>query len=124
MLRNVLLYSFITIPAFAFAQDAVLTDGDKYKVIFENECVRVLDYKDKPGDETHQHKHPAFVLYSLSSFKRSIALPDGKILQRQFKVGDVMWSNSQTHIGTNNGETPTHVILVEMKSAIGVCASR
>jgi len=36
----------------------------------------------------------------------------------------VMWSNSQTHIGTNNGETPTPVILVERKSAIGVCASK
>jgi hypothetical protein len=30
----------------AFAQDAVQTDGDKYKVILENECVRVLDYRD------------------------------------------------------------------------------
>ena len=124
MLRTALLCSFTILPAFAVAQDAVQTDGDKYRVIFENECVRVLDYKDKPGDATHQHKHPAFVLYSLSSFKRSIALPDGKTLQRQFKEGDVMWSNSQTHIGTNNGETPTHVILVEMKSAIGDCASK
>jgi len=124
MLRIALLSSFIMLPALTVAQDAVQTDGDKYKVIFENECVRVLDYKDKPGDVTHQHTHPAFVLYSLSSFKRSIALPDGKTLQRQFKEGDVMWSNSQTHIGTNNGETPTHVILVEMKSAIGVCASK
>ena len=106
------------------AQDAVQTDGDKYKVIFENECVRVLDYKDLPGESTHQHKHPAFVLYALSDFKRSISLPDGKTLQRQFKPGDVMWSDSQTHIGTNNGETPTHVVLVEMKRNIGACASR
>ena len=35
-----------------------------------------------------------------------------------------MWSDSQTHIGTNTGETPTHVLLVEMKSNIGVCASK
>ncbi|MDQ2780206.1 MAG: hypothetical protein M3Y32_11700, partial [Pseudomonadota bacterium] len=69
----------------AMAQDAVQTDGDKYKVIFENECVRVLDYKDLPGQATHQHKHPAFVLYAFDPFKRSITLPDGKILQRQFK---------------------------------------
>ena len=124
MLRIALLSSFIMLPVFAVAQDAVQTDGEKYKVIFENECVRVLDYKDKPGEVTHQHRHPAFVLYSLSSFKRSIALPDGKTLQRQFKEGDVMWSNSQTHVGTNSGDTPTHVILVEMKSVIGVCASK
>ena len=107
-----------------FAQDAVQTDGDKYKVIFENECVRVLDYKDQPGQTTRQHKHPAFVLYALGPFKRSITLPDGKVLQRQFKDGDVMWSDSQTHIGTNSGDTPTHVVMVELKSTIGACASR
>lgn len=108
----------------AFAQDAVSTDGDKYKIIFENDCVRVLDYRDRPGDKTRQHKHPPFVLYSLSELRRSITLPDGKVLQRQFKEGDVMWSDSQVYIGTNIGETPTHVILVEMKSAIGACAQK
>ena len=110
--------------AAAFAQDAVQTDGDKYKVIFENECVRALDYKDMPGEATHQHRHPAFVLYALAPFKRSITLPNGKTLQRQFKQGDVMWSDAQTHIGTNTGDTPTHVLLVELKSEIGACATR
>ena len=124
MFRIAILSTLVLLPIAALAQDPVQTDGDKYKVVFENECVRVLDYKDKPGEATHQHKHPAFVLYSLSAFKRSIALPDGKTLQRQFKQGDVMWSDSQTHIGTNNGDTPTHVILVEMKKEIGVCASK
>jgi hypothetical protein len=118
------LVACVSVPVLAFAQDPVKTDGDKYKVIFENDCVRVLDYKDRPGDRTQQHKHPAFVLYSLSTFKRSITLPNGKVLQRQFKEGDVMWSDSQTHIGTNTGDTPTHVILVEMKSAIGACAQK
>lgn len=115
---------FASIPSFAAGQDSVLTDSGKYKVIFENDCVRVLDYRDRPGDRTNQHKHPAFVLYSLSAFKRSITLPDGKVLQRQFKEGDVMWSDSQTHVGTNTGDTPTHVILVEMKPAVGECAKK
>lgn len=118
------LIAFASIPSFAAAQDSVTTDSDKYKVIFENDCVRVLDYRDRPGDRTNQHKHPAFVLYSLSAFKRSITLSDGKVLQRQFKEGDVMWSDSQTHVGTNTGDTPTHVILVEMKPAIGECAKK
>lgn len=124
MYRSLMLVAFASMPALAAAQDPVITDGDKYKVIFENECVRVLDYRDRAGDQTNQHKHPAFVLYSLSAFKRSITLPDGKVLQRQFNEGDVMWSDSQTHIGTNTGDTPTHVILVEMKSAIGACAQK
>lgn len=101
----------------ADAQDAVQTDGDKYKVILENECVRVLDYRDVPGDRTHQHRHPPFVLYALGPFKRTITLPDGKVLSRKFATGDVMWSEAQTHVGTNVGETPTHVVLVELKGS-------
>lgn len=118
------LVAFASLSSLAAAQDAVATDSDKYKVIFENDCVRVLDYRDHPGDRTNQHKHPAFVLYSLSAFKRTITLPDGKVLQRQFEQGDVMWSDSQTHVGTNTGDTPTHVILVEMKLGIGECAKK
>ena len=124
MRRLLMLAVFASIPSLAVAQDPVRTDGDKYRVLFENDCVRVLDYTDRPGGRTSQHKHPAFVMYSLSSFKRSITLPDGKVLMRQFKEGDVMWSDSQTHIGENTGDTPTHVILVEMKAGIGACARK
>lgn len=99
----------------AMAQDSVQTDGDKYKVLMENDKVRVLEYQDRPGDRTHQHRHPAFVLYALSPFKRKILLPDGKTLMREFKAGDVLYSDEQTHIGENVGQTPTHVIMVEMK---------
>lgn len=124
MRRSLAFIASLSFVTAAFAQDPVSTDGDKYMVVFENDCVRVLDYKDRPGDKTHQHKHPAFVLYSLSAFKRSIALLDGKVLQRQFKEGDVMWSDSQVHIGHNTGDTPTHVIMVEMKPAVGACAQK
>lgn len=99
----------------ALAHDPAQTDGDKYKVIFENERVRVLEYKDRPGEKTQQHRHPAFVLYALAPFKRRIVLPDGKALVREFKAGDVLYSEAQTHIGENVGATPTHVIMVEMK---------
>jgi len=101
----------------ALAQDAIQTDGDKYKVMLENECVRVLEYRDQPGDKTHQHRHPAFVLYALSPFERTLTLPDGKVLRRQFKAGDVMWSEAQTHIGENVGQTATHVLITELKSS-------
>ena len=99
----------------AHAADPLHTDGDKYKVRFENDRVRVLEYSDKPGDRTHQHRHPPFVLFAVASFKRKLVLPDGKELIREFKIGDVMWSDAQTHIGVNVGETPTQVIMIEMK---------
>lgn len=124
MRRLLMVAVLASIPSLAAAQDPVQSDGDKYRVIFENDCVRVLDYRDRPGGRTSQHTHPAFVLYSLSSFERTITLPDGKVLTRQFKEGDVMWSDAQTHIGENTGDTPTHVILVETKPAVGECARR
>ena len=124
MFARTFLLSLVFAATGAWAQDAVQTDGDKYKAIFENDCVRVLDYQDQPGQATHQHRHPAFVLYALAPFQRSLTLPDAKVLQRRFKAGDVMWSDAQTHIGTNTGDTPTHVVIVEMKSEIGACAAR
>ena len=99
----------------AAAQDPLLTDGDKYKVLLENDRVRVLEYRDQPGEKTEQHNHPAFVLYVLEPFKRRILLPDGKELLREFKAGDVLWSEAQTHIGENVGEAPTHAIMIELK---------
>ena len=100
----------------ASAQNPVDTDGDKYKLVMENDQVRVLEYRDLPGDRTHQHRHPAFVLYAVTPFKRKIHLPDGKVLMRKFKAGDVMYSAEQEHIGENVGITPTHVIMVELKT--------
>lgn len=109
----------------AFAQDPIVTDGDKYRVLLENDCVRVLDYQDQPGQKTRQHQHPPFVLYALAPFKRTLALPNGKVLSREFKQGDVTWSDAQTHIGENVGQTPTHVVMVEMKQGSGAaCAQR
>ena len=114
MVRLTALCLVLALGSVARAQDPAHTDGDKYKVIFQNEKVRVLEYKDNPGDRTHQHRHPMFVLYALAPFKRRIVLPDGKAMVREFKAGDVLYSDAQVHIGENIGTTPTHVIMVEI----------
>ena len=115
MLRVFLLITCVLFSATTLAQNPVQSDGDKYKVVLENERVRVLEYRDQPGQKTQQHHHPAFVLYALSPFKRSITLPDGKVIMRQFKTGDVIYSEAQTHVGENVGDTETHVIMIELK---------
>jgi beta-alanine degradation protein BauB len=115
MLRLLLAAAFAAVAASAYAQDPLKSDGDKYKLLLENDRIRVLEYKDQPGDKTHQHRHPAFVLYAMGPFKRRIQLPDGKTLEREFKGGETLWSDAQTHIGENIGTTPTHVIMVEIK---------
>ena len=115
MLRVAAIAGILISCTAAMAQDPVHSDGDKYKLIFENAKVRVLEYRDLPGETTNQHDHSAFVLYAMGPFKRKITLPDGKVITREFKGGQVLYSEAQKHIGENIGTTPTHVIMVEMK---------
>ncbi len=101
--------------AATFAQDPAVSDPDFYKVIFENDRVRVLEYRDTPGAKTSMHAHPAFVVYALSAFERRLTLPDGKVLNRSFTPGQVLFSDAQAHMGENVGTTDTHIIMVELK---------
>ncbi|HEX9816212.1 MAG TPA: cytoplasmic protein [Candidatus Thermoplasmatota archaeon] len=103
-------------PDLAPFPDPVTTDPDKYKVIFENERVRVFDYSDKPGDKTKMHHHKEFLLYALGPFKRRLTFPGGKVGVREFKGGEIVWNDEQSHLGENMGSTNTHVLIVEFKT--------
>ncbi len=95
--------------------DPTRTDPDKYKVIFENERVRVLEYRDEPGQVTSPHRHPDSLMYTLSSFDRRLVAESGESRDVSLDAGDVRWLDAQTHSGENIGQTPTHVLFVELK---------
>jgi beta-alanine degradation protein BauB len=97
--------------------DPAVSNPDHYKVVFENERVRVLEYQDQPGDSTTVHRHPDSVMYTLSSFRRRIVLGD---LQREVELtaGTVGWLPAQEHHGENIGDTPSHAIFVELKDGV------
>ena len=95
--------------------DPTSTDPDKYKVIFENERVRVLEYQDEPGQMTRPHRHPDSVMYTLSSFERRLVAEDGGTRDVTLSAGEVRWLDAQVHSGENIGRSPTHVLFVELK---------
>ncbi len=99
----------------ALAQDPVKTDGDKYKVVLENDRVRWMEYRDKPGDKTALHHHPDFVMHVVSPFTRRLVFEGGRTVERSFTAGQTIWMDAQNHIGENNGTTDTHVFIVELK---------
>ncbi len=99
--------------------DPCITNPDHYKVVFENDRVRVLEYKDKPGDRTTPHEHPDSVMYTRSSFKRRLYAGDEQ-REVDMKEGLVGWLPAQQHSGHNIGSTDTHVIFVELKETAGV----
>ena len=96
--------------------DPVSTNPDHYKVVFENERVRVLEYTDQPGDQTTPHSHPDSVMYTLSSFRRRLSSA-GVERDVEIEAGTAGWLPAQQHSGLNIGETATHVIFVELKAS-------
>ncbi|CAA9464289.1 MAG: hypothetical protein AVDCRST_MAG38-546 [uncultured Solirubrobacteraceae bacterium] len=96
------------------SRDPTVSDPDKYEVIFENERVRVLEYRDRPGDRTSPHRHPDSVMYTLSAFRRRLMQGD-RVSDVALEAGRVGWLAAQEHHGENTGDTDSHVIFVELK---------
>jgi hypothetical protein len=96
-------------------EDPTSTDPSLYKVVFENERVRVLEYRDRPGDRTHPHGHPDSVMVTLSSFRRRLHGEDGRQADVDLPAGQVRWVGAQIHAGENIGASESHSIFVELK---------
>ena len=52
--------------------DPIVSNADHYRMLWENDFVRVLEYTDVPGDATTPHAHPNSVMVTLSSFRRTL----------------------------------------------------
>ena len=94
--------------------DPVATNPEFYRVVFENDRVRVLEYTDRPGDRTAPHRHPDSVMYTLSAFRRRL-IAGGREVDVSLSAGETRWLDAQTHAGENIGDTETHSIFVELK---------
>jgi quercetin dioxygenase-like cupin family protein len=98
--------------------DPVESNPEHYKLVFENDLVRVLEYSDEPGDRTTPHRHPDSVMYTLSAFRRRLVSGDGQ-REVELQAGSAAWLPAQEHHGENIGDTPTKVLFVELKGAEG-----
>lgn len=96
------------------SHDPVTTNPDLYTVLFENDRVRVLEYRDKPGDRTTPHRHPDSVMYTLGSFRRRLS-QNGREVDVDLPAGQVRWVGAQEHSGENIGDTGSHSLFVELK---------
>lgn len=100
----------------AIAQDPLPIYPDNYKVLLENDQVRVLDFKLRKGAKEDFHSHPNAVQYVLSPFKIRFTFPDGTIRIREAKAGEVFFGDALIHASENIGDTDAHGLLVEMKA--------
>ena len=111
------LFALILFAGAATAQDPVPLYPDNYKVLLENDRVRVLDFRLNKGAREDLHGHPAAVTYVLTPFKIRFTFADGSTRIREAKAGDVFYGDALTHASENIGDTDAHGLLIEMKPA-------
>jgi quercetin dioxygenase-like cupin family protein len=97
------------------AQDPVQQNPEFYKILLENDDVRVLEYRLKPGQKESLHSHPDGVVYGFNASKIRVTSADGKVTESAGKAGDVFWRKSVTHALENVGDTDVHSLAVEIK---------
>jgi len=118
MRRALFLVAIVSLAVFTpKAQDPVKVAGDIYKVIVENDSVRVLDVNIAAGAKTAMHSHPDLVAVVLEPSTIRWTRPDGQSEQSGagFTRGSSRYMAGETHISENIGTTSAHVILVEFK---------
>lgn len=102
-------------PLRAQAQDPLQVAPNMYKLIFENERVRVMQVTFKPGEKIAPHSHPDHYVYALSAGKLKISNADGTSADAEVKVGDVMWIPAVKHWAENTGTTDVRLLVTELK---------
>lgn len=99
----------------ASAQDPVQVDARHYKVVAENNEMRVLRIKYGPGEKSVMHFHPESAVIFLTDIKSEFKLSDGSTMKADAKAGDVSITPAGTH-WPQIGNKAIEVIQVELKS--------
>lgn len=104
----------------ASAQDPVRQQPGAFKVVLENEHVRVLEYNSRPGMAvcgSGMHSHPPHLTVVLTAGRVRIRTPDGKsVTTDETPPGLVFWSDAETHEVENVSGRDMRSLIVELKS--------
>jgi quercetin dioxygenase-like cupin family protein len=97
-------------------QDVMKAPTKALKLLLENERVRVLDVRLRPGEREPMHNHPSnHVIYVVSDAKFKLTSPDGRTNQMDLKAGQTIWMDAGSHATENVGSTDGHLLVVEVK---------
>ena len=95
--------------------DPVKVDPKHYKVVIDNDRVRVLRAKYGPHEKSVMHEHPASVAVFVTDGHTKFTLPDGTSQDANGKAHDAVWADAGKHLPENVGDKSTEVIVIELK---------
>jgi beta-alanine degradation protein BauB len=102
----------------ALAQDPVASDPRSFRIVLENDRVRVLEYRSGPGLGVcgqGLHYHPERVTVTLTEAKVRIANAEGRTVVRELPAGQVFYAPAETHSVENVGGSGTRIYIIELK---------
>lgn len=100
----------------AFAQDAVVASPSVYKVLAENDSIRVIQGTYQPGETENWHGHPPYFLYIVDSGRIQVESEGKEPKVYDVKSGqNLMSPHVGKHRGTNLGTEPLRLLIIELK---------
>ena len=97
------------------ADEAATVAPNVYKVLFENDRVRLLEVRMKPGDMSAPHTHPDYLVYALQGGTVKLTDGSGDSADVEIRAGDTMWREAEEHSAQNIGATELVAVFFEFK---------
>jgi quercetin dioxygenase-like cupin family protein len=100
------------------AQDVAKVNPRSYRVVLENDSVRVLEYLSKPGLSVcgvGRHSHPKHLTVVLSGGRVKVTHADGKVHVADPEPGKIFWSPAETHEIENISGRDKRAYIIEIK---------
>ncbi len=95
-------------------KDPMKIASNVYKLVMENDRVRVLNVIFKPGDKALMHHHPDHVVYVLKGGKIKLN-SEGKSDVLDMKTNQAVFLKAQDHEAENIGDSTLDLLVVELK---------
>lgn len=104
--------------------DGLAASPDNFRLLLENEQVRILEYHINPGIRDRPHTHPPRVSHIISGGTLRIRLETGETFDVTEVAGETLWSGAAPlHDTENIGNTPIRILLIEVKTGDGLSAT-
>ncbi len=102
----------------ALAQNAAVVQPRSYRLVLDNDKVRVLEFTARPGMGVCGvgiHSHPAHVTVLLTPAKVRVA-QNGRATLVEMKAGDSFYEPAVTHEVENYGGGEVRSLIIELKT--------
>lgn len=97
--------------------DPLVISPTHYRLVFENDYVRVIRQQMAGRDTVPMHQHSlGAVMVLVTDQNVRQAAPDGTTREQHRKAGEIFWSEPVTHAGENLSDSPYEYIRVDIKA--------